>query len=531
MSTAVTNTVTNTIVIEATPGEVWRASTDIERWPDIFATVRAMRKIPAGADEVIMEMTVVNDLGENTVRSHRRYLPELFRIDFEMWTLPAAIAAMDGDWTIEQTGEGARLSVVHNFVPRHDGEVGAAELAAALSATTDDVLGALKTWVETAGAPVADGLRDAWGPRTASNGISAKTFENCELFFSRLVLAGLDWGDITIVLSDLKKESTHGDWTDWHRRWSDRGAHYEDRADEALAAGFTETARIAFQRAAACHHYAEFFFFDNTEVKQISRARVTDVFDRSIPYLREAVTPLTIPYGDLHLPGYLMAPQGEGPWPCVFLINGLDSAKEVELYAFAREFIARGMCVVVFDGPGQGLLTGQTPMSIDFENVVAAVLDRVRRLPEVDNDRIGLFGVSFGGYLAARAASAVKGFQACVNLSGGFDHDNYPTINSMVRTDFRYVFGVEDDAEMEEICRKSLHLRDNPPLTIPLLAIHGELDSIIPMESCERMLDWAAGETELIRYEGERHVATNYFGDFIPRFTDWMADRLGATTS
>ena len=65
---------------------------------------------------------------------------------------------------------------------------------------------------------------------------------------------------------------------------------------------------------------------------------------------------------------------------------------------------------------------------------------------------------------------------------------------------------------------------------MPLLAIHGELDSIIPIESCERMLEWAAGETELIRYPAERHVATNYFGDFIPRFCDWMAVRLDVVT-
>jgi pimeloyl-ACP methyl ester carboxylesterase len=83
---------------------------------------------------------------------------------------------------------------------------------------------------------------------------------------------------------------------------------------------------------------------------------------------------------------------------------------------------------------------------------------------------------------------------------------------------------------MNRLARTSLNLRDVAPLQVPLLAIHGELDSIIPIESCERMLDWAAGETELIRYPGERHVATNYFGDFIPRFCDWMAGRLGAVT-
>lgn len=541
MSTQTTSekasTVVNSIVINDSTARVYQACTDIERWPDIFPTVLEVRRTKARADEVIMDvdeiimdMTVSNDLGENTVRSHRRYDPAQFRIDFTMVTLPPSIAAMDGSWTLEPAEGGARLVVVHNFIPRDPATMSGSELADILYGTTQSVLTVLKASIEDGDQVDVDGLRDAWGPRTAANGISATTFENCELFFSRLGLATLDWGDITMVLKDLKKKSTHEDWEDWHRRWSAQGSHYEQRAEVAFAAGLFETGRFTIRRAAACHHFAEFFYFDEPDLKIASRARVTEVFERGIPYLQEVVQPLTIPFEGQDLPGYLITPQGEGPWPCVVLINGLDSAKEVELYAFARDFLARGMCAVVFDGPGQGELLGKTPMVVDFEQVVAAVVDLARLQPSVDAERIGLFGVSFGGYLAARAAATIPGIRACVNLSGGFDHDNYRDINSMVRTDFRFVFDVADDDAMERICRESLHLRGIPSLQVPLLAIHGELDSIIPLESCQRMLDWAASETELILYPGERHVATNYFGDFIPRFCDWMAQRLGAVT-
>lgn len=554
MSTAATpataSTVVNSVVINGSIERVYQACTDIERWPDIFPTVLEVRRTVArpdevimNMDEVIMDMKVSNDLGENTVRSHRSYTPAEYRIDFTMVTLPASIAAMDGHWTVEPADGGSRLVVVHNFVPHARAGMSDAELADVLHRTTDSVLATLKASIEAAnpapagsaevagemaGEVVIDGLRDAWGPRTAANGISAETFENCELFFSRLGLAGLDWGDITMVLKDLKKKSTHGDWADWHRRWSALGRHYEQRAADAFAADFTETGRFTIRRAAACHHFAEFFYFDDPARKTASRARVTEVFERGIPYLHEVVRPLSIRHDGLDVPGYLLTPAGDGPWPCAVLINGLDSAKEVELYAFAREFLARGMCAVVFDGPGQGVHIGQVPMVADFERVVGAVVDYARRQPAVDPERIGLFGVSFGGYLAARAAATVPGVRACVNLSGGFDHDNYRDINTMVRTDFRYVFGMPDDDAMAELCYRSLHLRDIPALQVPLLAIHGDLDSIIPIESCQRMLDWAAGETELILYPGERHVATNYFGDFIPRFSDWMSRHLGA---
>lgn len=525
------NSVVNTVIIEASADRVWRCCTDIERWPMIFPSTTSVRRTEVGANEVVMDMTVSNGLGRNTVRSHRRYQPARHRIDFRMITLPPAIGAMEGSWSIETVGSGSSLVVRHDFVPRPGGALGTPELSEMLYRNTDNVLGQLRNWIET-GRDItvadtqADSLRDAWGPRTASNGVSPETFETCELFFSRLFLAGLDWGDITMVLKDLRKKSTHADWTDWHQRWSALGVHYESRAAESVAARHVETARIAYQKAAACHHYAEFFYFDDLAAKHASRDRVTEIFDRSLPYLHEQVHPLEITHDGLAMPGYLMTPRGPGPWPCVVLVNGLDSAKEVELYAFAREFIARGMSAVVFDGPGQGVHIGRVPMVIDFERVVAAVLAEAVTRPEVDRSRIGIFGVSFGGYLAARAAATVPGFRACINLSGGFDHDSYDSINAMVREDFRVVFGADDDTAMDALAVASLNLREIPPLRLPLLAIHGELDSIIPMESCERMLQWAAGDTELIRYPGERHVATNYFGDFIPRFCDWMAVQL-----
>lgn len=532
--TAEKTSVTNTVVVDATPERLWRSCIRIERWPRIFPTTRSVRRTEVAENEVMMDMTVENRLGVTEVRSHRRYDPAARRIDFQMLATPAAIAQMDGSWAIEPAGAGAKLVVVHDFAPAEG--VDRAELAEQLSQNTDDVLAALKLWLDQDGDLAEDeaeeGLRDAWGPRNAGNGISPRTFETCELFFSRLGLAGLDWGDITRVLKDVDKKSTHDDWADWHRRWSALGLHHEQRSSQARTAEHRETARTADLKAAACHHYAEFFFFDDPAAKLASRDRVSEVFRAGLDLLPEAVRPLDTVVDGTPVPGYLISPRpapgSAGPWPCVMLVNGLDSAKEVELYAFARELVARGMAAVVFDAPGQGVHIGRTPMPVDLERYAAAVLAQAVAQPEVDPDRLGIFGVSFGGYLAARIAATVPGFKAFVNLSGGFDHDNYADVNAMVRTDFRFVFGQPDDAAMADLARTRLNLRGLPPLQMPVLAIHGELDTIIPIESCRRMLDWAQGPTELISYPGERHVATNYFGDFIPRFTDWLADRLGA---
>ena len=48
----------------------------------------------------------------------------------------------------------------------------------------------------------------------------------------------------------------------------------------------------------------------------------------------------------------------------------------------------------------------------------AAILDAVAALPGIDPDRIGLWGVSLGGYYAPRLASGDARVRACVALSG-----------------------------------------------------------------------------------------------------------------
>ena len=79
--------------------------------------------------------------------------------------------------------------------------------------------------------------------------------------------------------------------------------------------------------------------------------------------------------------------------------------------------------MLAFDGPGQGTVIVDQGITFrpDWENVVTPMLDHALGLPEVDPDRIALYGWSFGGYLAPRAATAEHRLAACISDCGPYD--------------------------------------------------------------------------------------------------------------
>jgi pimeloyl-ACP methyl ester carboxylesterase len=85
--------------------------------------------------------------------------------------------------------------------------------------------------------------------------------------------------------------------------------------------------------------------------------------------------------------------------------------------------LQRGYNVLTFDGPGQGavILDQGIPFRPDWENVIRPVIDFALTLSGVDESRIVLMGLSFGGYLAPRAATVEHRLAACVSDCGPYD--------------------------------------------------------------------------------------------------------------
>ena len=157
----------------------------------------------------------------------------------------------------------------------------------------------------------------------------------------------------------------------------------------------------------------------------------------------------------------------------------------------------------------------------------AAVIDALEQLPEVDPTRIGVWGVSLGGYYAPRIASGEPRVRAVISLSGPFQFGtNWDELPSLTRNAFRVrSFSSSDDEARRKALELSLAGRAGD-IVVPLLIVAGRKDRLIPPENAELMAEQAGGPVELLMFEEGNHNCMNLTYRHRPKSADWMAARL-----
>lgn len=93
-------------------------------------------------------------------------------------------------------------------------------------------------------------------------------------------------------------------------------------------------------------------------------------------------------------------PDGPGPFPVVVLCHGLGATREMGFDPYARAFAESGIAALAFTYRGFGDSDGEPRQVLDIgkqREDIAAAIEYVKSLDEVDHDRVALFGSSFGG--------------------------------------------------------------------------------------------------------------------------------------
>lgn len=216
------------------------------------------------------------------------------------------------------------------------------------------------------------------------------------------------------------------DLTSWHAAWTSMAVTVLTLAESEQAAGRVHSARLAFFRASSYFRTAGVMLLGAPLDPRLteSYAHQASAFRAGATLLAEPAEILQIPYEGTTLPGYFFrAGPEEAPRPTVILTGGYDGTAEELYFSNGAAALARGYNVLAFDGPGQGAALIQQGLVLrpDWEAVITPVVDYALTRPDVDPARIALIGLSLGGYLAPRAASAEHRLAACIADCGSYD--------------------------------------------------------------------------------------------------------------
>ena len=296
----------------------------------------------------------------------------------------------------------------------------------------------------------------------------------------RFLFAGLSPDDLAGTLRAIRSLA------DWPHAWTVEARRQEIRARAAEAANTA----LAANRAKATSHWrnaALAYGFAQAAIgagyapsRALETARLA-AFARAAPGLAPPAELVTLPWFATPLPGWLRRPANASgrPSPLVVFFNGAGIVKE-EMTLWSAPFLACGLATLAFDGPGCGELRGCLAIDRGQEDITGTILDWAAGRPDLDEGRVALLGVSFGGAQVVHHAALNPAVAACVSVTPPFHPPPYvERVHPFVMAEIAALCG----GEVPEIRARADDLSCVPfvdRLRCPTLVVGACLDVILP---------------------------------------------------
>ena len=300
-------------------------------------------------------------------------------------------------------------------------------------------------------------------------------------------------------------------------------------------AGYPETALEAYVKAAESYRKGQHVIFeDNHPQKHKLYAGLVRCYDRVMALAGYPIERIDVPFEGQQIQIILHLLPDRQKAPCILYIPGMDQTKEFYPYVYQNDMLRRGMHGCAMDGPGQGIsnIRKIRVTADNYERAVKAVIDVLIERPEIDKEKIGVFGISMGSFWAPRAAAFDSRIKACAGASATFANKNhiFNVSSPRFKQVFMYMAGISDEDEFDDMAATMTLASHCGKIRCPTLLVTGEFDPLSPVEEGLAVFDELGAPKELWILENEFHRVWAMQGlagmDLNAFAVDWLRDAL-----
>jgi dienelactone hydrolase len=262
-------------------------------------------------------------------------------------------------------------------------------------------------------------------------------------------------------------------------------------------------------------------------------------FDKYIALADHHIEWVELPYRGKSLPAIFHVPpnyQSGTKVPVIVVVSGMDGFKERSVALNNDTWLQRGYAVLAFEGPGywEPPLRGIYVDVPGWAEAAKTVADWLVQRPEVDADKIGMTGTSFGSFFTAIMMSADARYKACAVTGTCYEPGGETIFNRASPTfknRFMFMSGITDEREFDEF-RKTIDWNGYAQkIKGAYIVACGEYDQLCPLEYTEAFMKALGGPKQLLVYEGGNHsiamtTATEKGPEPRAYQAEWIAARL-----
>ncbi|MBT8071529.1 MAG: alpha/beta fold hydrolase [Gammaproteobacteria bacterium] len=214
--------------------------------------------------------------------------------------------------------------------------------------------------------------------------------------------------------------------------------------------------------------------------------------------------------GPERIPAWLYKPASQGPHPVIIVIHGGPEGQSRPSFSSTYQMWVNKLGAAVIRPNVRGSAGyGKQYMSLDngFKREdsvkdIGALLDWIAKQPDLDEDRVAVFGGSYGGYMVlASSVYYSDRLKAAVDVVGISNFVTFLENTQDYRRDLRRAeYGDERDPAMRKHLQSISPLNLVDRINIPMLVVQGQNDPRVPVTEAIQIVDALRAQGQTVWY-------------------------------